>query len=50
MVILNAVVQKGCSEWWDGVIGRIGVVSHHLRSLLGAIELTASCAFVCKGG
>ena len=30
---------KGCSHRWDGVIGCISVVSHHLRSLLGAIEL-----------
>jgi hypothetical protein len=27
------------------VIGWIVVVSHHLRSLLGAIELTILCAF-----
>ena len=30
------------------MIGRIGVVSHHLRSLMGVIELTVLCAFVCK--
>jgi hypothetical protein len=35
---------------WDAVSGRIGVVSHHLRSLLGAIELTVLCAFVCIVG
>ena len=28
------------------VIGHIGVISYHLRSLLGAIELTVLCAFV----
>ena len=28
----------------------IGVVSHHLRSLLGAIELTVLGAFMCKVG
>jgi hypothetical protein len=32
------------------VIGWIGHVSHHLGLLLGAIELTSSCAFVCKVG
>ena len=30
------------------MIGWTCVVSHHLRSLLGAIELTVLCAFVCK--
>jgi hypothetical protein len=29
------------------MIGRIGVVSHHLRSLVDAIELNVLCAFVC---
>ena len=28
------------------MIGWIGVVSHHLQSLLGAIELTVLCASV----
>ena len=33
---------------WDAMIGRIGVVSHHLRSLLGAIiKLTVLRGFVC---
>ena len=32
------------------MIGRIGVVSHHLQSLLGAIELTVSSAFICIVG
>ena len=30
-------------KWWhekDAVIGRVGVVSHHLQSLLGIIEYT----------
>ena len=39
--------QKGCSDSWDVVIGRIGVVSYHLQSLCGALELTFLCAFVC---
>ena len=30
------------------MIGWIGVVSHHLRLLLGAIELIVLCAFVCR--
>jgi hypothetical protein len=29
------------------MLSRISVVSHHLRSFLGAIELTTLCAFVC---
>ena len=32
------------------MMGQIGVVSHHLQSLLGAIELTIFCSFVCKVG
>ena len=32
------------------VIGRIGYISHHLGSLLGAIELIVLCAFICKVG
>jgi hypothetical protein len=44
---MKVVARKGCNNRLDGVIGRIGVVSHHLRSLLGAIELTVLCAFVC---
>ena len=31
----------------DAMIGRIGVVSHHVRSLLGAIKLTILRIFVC---
>ena len=34
----------------DAMIGQIGVVSHHLRSLLGVIELIISCAFICRVG
>ena len=32
------------------MIGRIGDVLHHLRSLLGAIELYVLYAFVCRVG
>jgi hypothetical protein len=34
-----------CSDWSHAVVGRIGLVSHHLGSLLGAIELVVLCAF-----
>ena len=30
------------------MIGWISVVSHHLRLLLGAVELIVLCAFVCN--
>jgi hypothetical protein len=32
----------------NAMVGHIGLVSHHLRSLLGAVQLTVSCACVCK--
>ena len=32
------------------MVGHIGVVSHHLQSLLDRIELIVSCAFVFKVG
>ena len=38
-LILKVLVHKRCSFEWDGVTSRIGLVSHHLESLLGAIEL-----------
>jgi hypothetical protein len=41
---------KKCNDRWDAVIGQIGVVSHHLQSLLGAIELTTLCAFIYRVG
>ena len=34
------VGRNGTNDRWDAVIGRIGVVSHHLQSLLSAIKLT----------
>ena len=37
---------KGRTPRWDAMIGRIGVVSHHLRSLLGAIKLNVLHVFV----
>ena len=35
---------------WDAMIGQIGIVSHHLQSLLGAILLTILCVTICKVG
>ena len=40
------MARKGRTARWDAMIGRIGVVSHHLRSLLGAINLTVLLVFV----
>jgi len=42
---MKELICKGSSDRWDIVIDQIGVVSHHLRSLLGVIELTILCAF-----
>ena len=47
---IKVFAYKGCNDRWDAVIGQIGVVSDHLRSLFGVIELTILCAFVCKVG
>ena len=41
------MARKGRTATWDAMIGHIGVVSHHLRSHLGAIELTVLRVFVC---
>ena len=30
MLVTQVVAQKGCIVRWDAIIGRIGVVSHHL--------------------
>ena len=46
-LIGKVVAQKGHTARWDAMIGRIGVVSHHLRSFLGAIKLTVLRVFVC---
>ena len=45
-LIVKVVDRTGCSDWPPGVIGRLGLASHHLGSLLGAIELTILCAFL----
>ena len=47
-LIGKVVARKGCIARWDAMIGQIGVVSHHMRSLLGAIELTVLHVFVCR--
>ena len=41
------VVRKGRTARWDAMIDRIGVVSHHLQSLLDAIKLIVLRVFVC---
>jgi hypothetical protein len=41
------VTQKGRIARWDAMIGHIGVVSHHLQKLLGAMKLTILRVFVC---
>ena len=40
MANCKVAARKGCNVRWDATIGWIGVVSHHLRSLLGGITLT----------
>ena len=47
MTICESGDLKGCNDKWDAVIDWRCVVSHHLRSLLGAIEVTVLCVFVC---
>ena len=39
--------EKDAFGRWDAMIGWTYVVSHHLRSLLGAIKLTVLCVIVC---
>ena len=41
------LAQKGRTARWGAMIVQIGVVSHHLPSLLSAIKLTVLCVFVC---
>ena len=42
------MARKGRTARWDAMIGRAGVVSQHLRSLLGAIKLTGLRVFLCE--
>jgi hypothetical protein len=46
-LIGKMMAQKGRIARWDAMTGRTGVVSHRLRSLLGAIKLTVLLVFVC---
>ena len=46
-LIGKVVARKGRIGRWDAMIGWTYVVSHHLRSLLGAIKLTVLCVIVC---
>ena len=41
------MARKGRTARWDVIIGWIGVVSHYLHSLLGAIKLNVLDVFVC---
>ena len=43
-LVVKEMGHKGCSDR-DAVIARVGHVSHHLGSLLGAIELIVLCTF-----
>ena len=47
---IKVVAHKGCSDRPDAMIGQICYVSHHLGSLLGAIELIVLCASACSVG
>ena len=38
-LVVKVMAHKGCNGRWVVVKDHIGVVSHHLSSLLGAIEL-----------
>jgi len=49
-LIKKVATQKGHNYKSNAMIGWIGVVSHHLQSLLDVIELTILCASVCKVG
>jgi len=50
MAHYKSVVQKGCCDMPDAVIGWIGRLPRHLGSLLGVIELTIFYEFVCRVG
>ena len=50
MTNYKSVDLKGCNDKWNVMIDWIGVVSHHLQSYFGVIELIVLCAFVCGVG
>ena len=45
-LIVKVLACKGYSDRWDAMVGRIGAITQHLRSLLDDIELIILCAFV----
>ena len=47
-LIIKVVASNECNYNPNAMINWISHVSHHLRSLLGGIELTILCAFVFK--
>ena len=47
-LIGKVVARKGPTTRWDAMIDQIGVISHHLRLLLGAIMLTILRVFVYR--
>ena len=49
-LIVKVVARKGRSDMPYTTVGWTGLVSHHLGSLLGAIEFTVLCAFICTVG
>ena len=49
-LIVDALEQNGCTNRLDAMIGWAFPVSHHLGSILGAIEFTILCASVYKVG
>ena len=42
-LIIKVVVQKGSNDKPYAMVSKIGFVSYHLGSLLGALELTIFC-------
>ena len=44
---VKVMTWKGCSDRLDTTIDQLGLVSHHLGSLLGVNELTNMSAFQC---
>ena len=50
IVHCKSVIQKGCCDIPDAMIGWIGRFPRHLGSLLGAIEQPFSMGFVCRVG
>ena len=49
-LVVIVVTQRVCNDRWEVPNDQIGVVSHHLRSLLGGLELTVLYAFLYRVG